>query len=417
MDLTASSQQTVYQQSVYNGQTNAYVHPDQISSKKQMYCTSRYTAKNIPPSTFQESDALVEFRIDPSPANIDLMQIAWLQVSVRNNDPVNQADVLQSPFLLNRIEVLIGETLVETMYPAQLWVEHLLFEPFQQFEAKSSWMSYNRADGDNVPNNIPVSSATTFIIGLPLPQIAGKLPMSLVRQETQLRCYFNTTAGVQSTVGAQSTSLSLDSANLYISGVKYHSAVKAMVAQALFGKTVACRFYRRNQTRNIVGLTTGSPYTLPITEFNGYSPDVRFIVRNITNPQDMAQGWKNLAKVTNYDENGNPLSLVGQDQGVVEWNMFRNYPDIGHRMRSGTNNKFIHAFAWADDVPGAIKDGLSSGDIKYKSNFSTEIVPLDTGTYEVIVQTYSKSVLSLENGFCSFRIVTSGDDARGMVSA
>lgn len=412
-DTAANPKSTVYAQSVYNDSTNSYVHPDQISSHKQMYCSSRYTAKNIPSSTFSEADALVEFRIDPSAGNIDLMQLAWLQLGIRNNDAVNAADLLQSPFLLNRVEIYIAENLCETLYPSQLWAEQILLPTNEQWEAKASWMNYDAATGDATINNIPALSSAVSIIPLPLPQIAGKVPVSLVRQETQLRVYFNITPNVQTAIGTPSTALALESAYLYISGVKYHPAVKAVVSNALFGRSIACRFYRRNQTRNVVTLTAGAPFILPITEFNGFSPDVRYIVRDNIAPQNVSQGYKLLSRVTNYDENGNPLSLTAQDQGLIEWNMFRSYPNVARRMRFGANPKYIYSFAWADDVPGAVMDGLSSGDIRYKSNFSTEIVSATTGTYEILVHTYSKSVLTIENGACSFRIVTQGDDARG----
>lgn len=414
-DIVANPAKTAYVQSVYNDSTSAYVHPDQISSHKQMFSTSRYTARNIPNNTLVDSDALVEFRIDPSAGNIDLMQLAWLQLSIRNNDPANNADILPSFFLLNRIEVLIAETLVETLYPLQLWTEFLLTQTEEQFQAKNTYMLYDRLTADATINNLPALTSRTVIIPLPLPHIAGKIPVSFVRQETQLRCYFSTTANVQSGGGGStpSASLSVESAFLYVSGVKYSPVVKAVVGQALFGRQMACRFYRRNQTRNDIVCTAGSPQDIAITEFNGYSPDIKYVLRKKTLPQDLVQDWQPLTRVTNFDENGNPLGITAQDQGVIDWNLFKSYPHVAHRMRAGSFNKFIYAFPWADDVPGAILDGLSSGDIRYKSNFSVSLVPGTTGNFELVVLTYSKCVLSIDNGVVSFRIVSSGDDARG----
>jgi len=412
-DTVGSSKQTVYQQSVYNEQTNAYVHPDQISSHKQMFAASRYTAKNIPPSTFTDADSLVEFRIDPSAGNIDLMQLAWLDLTITNNDAVNTADVLPSFFLVNRMELYIAENLVETWYPLQLWSEYLMLTSSEQWAAKSRLIHYDPLTGNAIPNNIVPLGSNSFIIPLPMPHIAAKLPVSLIRQETQLRVYFNIAANVQSNAGSPATSLSLSNAYLYVAGVKYHPAVKALVGQALFGREIAGRFYRRNQTRNSVSLTAGSPYTLAITEFNGFSPDLKIIVRSTTNPQDNVQGWHRLTRVSNFDENGNPLSLTAQTDPVIEWTMFRAYPNISSRMRDGVSNKYIAAFPWADDVPGAVLDGLSSGDIRYKSSFSSEIVCADTGAFDVSVITYSKAILTIQNGSTSFRIVSQGDDARG----
>jgi len=413
-DIVANPAKTAYAQSVYNDSTSAYVHPDQISSHKQMFSTSRYTARNIPANALTDSDALVEFRIDASAGNIDLMQIAWLQLQIRNNDAANNADLLPSFFLLNRVEVLIGETLVETLYPLQLWTEFLLLQTEEQFQAKNTYLLYDRLTADATLNNLPPLTSRTVIIPLPLPQIAGKIPVSFIRQDTQLRCYFSTTALVQSQgANVPSSSLAIESGFLYISGVKYSPVVKSVVGQALFGRQMACRFYRRNQTRNDLTLTAGAPQDISITEFNGYSPDIKFVLRKKTAPQDLVQDYGRLTRVTNFDENGNPLGITAQDQGIVEWNMFRSYPHVAHRMRSGNFNKSIYAFPWADDVPGAIEDGLSSGDIRYKSNFSTQIVPEQSGAYELVIMTYSKAVLSIANGVVSFRIVSSGDDARG----
>lgn len=413
-DIVANPAKTAYVQSVYNDSTAAYVHPDQISSHKQMFSTSRYNARNIPGNTLTDSDALVEFRIDPSAGNIDLMQLAWLQLSIRNND-TNNADLLPSFFLLNRIEVLIAETLVETLYPLQLWTEFLLMQTEEQFQAKNTYLLYDRLTADATINNLPSLTSRTVIIPLPLPHIAGKIPVSFVRQETQLRCYFSTTAQVQSGGGGSTpaASLSVESAFLYISGVKYSPVVKAVVGQALFGRQMACRFYRRNQTRNDIVCTAGSPQDIAITEFNGYTPDIKYVLRKKTLPQDLVQDYQPITRVTNFDENGNPLGITAQDQAIIDWNIFKSYPHVAHRMRSGNFNKFIYAFPWADDVPGAILDGLSSGDVRYKSNFSVNLVPGATGSFELVIMTYSKSVLTIDNGVVSFRIVTAGDDARG----
>lgn len=415
MDLAASPAHTLYQQSVFNASTNHYVRPDQASSYKQMYCTSRFQAKNIPSSTFVEGDSLVEFQVDAGGSGIDTLQNAWLQMIINNNDAVNSADVLQSPFIINRVEMYIAEALIETIFPIQIWAEHLLFSSTEKWFSHSTWMEYDRTTGDNQTNNILPSSSHTFIIPLPLAQIASKIPVSLIRQNTVFKVYFNTTANIQSNAGTPSTSLSLTDCKLYWSGIKFHPSVKALIAKELFGRAIASRFYRRNQTRNIINVTAGTSLDVSISEFVGYTPDVKYILRRITNPQDVSQNWITINTQTNLDSNGSPIALSGQERAVVEMNMFRCYPNISHRMRDGTNVKPMSVFPFADDPVGAVVDSLSSGDIKYKPSFSTQLVSSTTGTFELLILTYSKSCFQLENGNCSFRIVNAGDDALGAV--
>ena len=239
------------------------------------------TVKNLTSQTASVAPGVyADFVINPT--DIGLLRQVWLQVNLGAISGVTGgtgASFVDGNWLLQRFEVYIGSTVLDTVFPEANWVRDLLT---YSNEEKAR---LNRAGGTNTLAARQTAAASAQTLYLRLRSFWDVGRGFLVRKLSapiRIRVYFDTAQNVtQLNSGTGTPTFSINSVSLYILGRDWHSqnTLANAVANAKKVKAITSRYLSPWQMLKQSLISGSTNYSINLTSFTGAVSHLYFMVR------------------------------------------------------------------------------------------------------------------------------------------
>lgn len=351
--------------------------------------THNYHTSQSNLSNLFTSDAQIDMDIAPN-SSVHIIKDMVLEMDVVNTDAVNALTLLPSMFLLDRIDIRVGSSLIDQLYPEHIYYEELLSNSSEYIQSHADVWNIDASTYD-VATALPASGTATFHIPIRSLLTMSQTFIRALRTKIRVECHFRSGSAIldSGSAGAGS-SLSMQNCRLRVAGWQFEPAVLAGLLERYDREPhVSSAVVRRYSRISFTGATAGVEQEQQLSNFTGSFANMRFFVRPLSATQENRFANNiDLNDFTLLDSSGSP---VGYNQipallARKEW-IPNHYPtDLEAK---ATANARIFEYMHSENPLATFKTGAKLGVQKYNGLYNLRINPKSTGNYEVYAIGYA----------------------------
>lgn len=321
------------------GGRKVYVKREHAEKKKSREILANFTSLSNPNNVFSSSSQYIDYEVNSD--RVHQIKKMALRFDVKNN-AVAAIQPVAGPYLIEKIELYLGSSLIETIYDNHLYTEFLLMNDGDRLRQIASGMGvsvprYDTVEANTLTWNAGGSGAT--LTGIPAfiakqnanldvykagPTIASGatreylipihswinqtdffLPASI--QRIRVRVYFRGGAGIYTTGNGSDGDMALQSSQLVVSGVKYDNDIlQKLMARYRSVAHLKRAIIRRQQLVNYPVQSVTDQQQLSLTGISGTMSHLVWFERESGVSKENYTAFNPLAKYTLLASDGSP---------------------------------------------------------------------------------------------------------------
>lgn len=298
------------------GGRKVYVKREHAEKKKSREILANFTSLSNPNNVFTSSSQYIDYEVNSD--RVHQIKKMALRFNVKNTDAVNAIQPVPGPYLVEKIELYLGSSLVETIYDNHLYTEFLLMNDGDRLRQIASGMGVSvpryeatggtaNADIYRAGPTIAASGTREYLIPIHswINQADFFLPASI--QRIRVRVYFRGGDGIFTTGNGSSGNLSLESSQLVVSGVKYDNDILQKLLMRYRSVAHLKRaVIRRQQLVNYGKQSVTDQQQLSLTGISGTMSHLVWFEREAGVSKENYTAFNPLAKYTLLASDGSP---------------------------------------------------------------------------------------------------------------
>lgn len=327
---------------------------------------------------------------------LDIVKNLIFEFTVTNNDGGGDALLmLPCQFWPNIIQLSCAGSIFENLYPENFLIEStFLQENDEKILAKQTLENYvyNAASTGFTSSavTIPDGTSKTFYFSLNCSLNKAELFLSAINTQITIEIQFNPAPYLSTSL---STSVSMSSAKLIMSGIKFDEVVRNKLLQR-YASNSTSSLYLLPQREIIPGITLSSASTsyISVTSFSGQNLACLFVASRANGASKEQLYTYDLLAELDLKNSGSSVflnSLKLREYTIMNLN---NLPSSA----SFCENMVMMPFSV--DPYNTLKIGRESGWLTFSPNFSLEILSTVTATKELVLIGYQYNKLTIKGG-------------------
>jgi len=327
---------------------------------------------------------------------LDIVKNIVFEFTVTNNDGGGDA-LLMLPvqFWPNIIQLSAAGAIFESIYPENLLIEStFLQENDEKILARQTLENYvyNAATTGFTSSAVTIAdgASKTFYFNLNCSLNKAELFLSAINTQITIEIQFNPAPYLSTSL---STSVSMSSAKMIMSGIKYDEAVRNKLLQRYASNSTSSLFLL--PVREIipgVALSSASTSYIQVTSYSGMNLGALFVASRTNGATKEQLYTYDLLAEIDLKNSGSSVflnSLKLREYTIMNLN---NLPSSA----SFCENMVMMPFSV--DPYNTLKIGRESGWLTFSPNFSLEILSTVTATKELVLIGYQYNKLTIKGG-------------------
>ena len=374
---------------------------DTISLKGRQSFSYHTSQSNL--SNVFTSDTQVDFEIAPS-SSVHCIKDIVLELNVINNG-ASAVTALPTPFLLNRVDIKVGSSLIDQIFPEECYFEMLMNHPSDYITSHANEWNVDSADYD-VAAAIGAGATNTWQVPLSCFLNTGDILIRALRSKIRFECHFRSgSAIVASTSVGAGSDLGLQNCRLRLGGWKFDPPVLAdLLNRYEKAPHVSSAVVRRRDRLTFSGATSGVTSDQQLGALTGSFANLRFIVRPLSASQENRIAGVNLNNVTLLDSSGSPVNYNQVPASYIRKQIIpNNYPtDL---MAKTTSNANIFEIPFSEAPLRTFEGGFKGGVQRLNGLYQLSLEFASSSNYEAYCIAYEYVNVIVQNGDMAVRFL------------
>lgn len=374
---------------------NYLIKEKNVGRLKANMAIQQVSSQGTTNSIFTTPNSQLNFLLPIGVSNqIDICQNLVFEFQITNTSGASALTLLPIPFMFNNLQVLASGSILETLYPENFILDETFWQEDDEHILSLQTLenfTYTPSGG-YVTNTttIPANGSKTFYFNLQCSLNRCELFLSAINSQITIQFQFNT---APYTAASASTSVSLTSAQLIMSGFKYENTIRNKLLQRFNANTTLYSYYlpRREVIPNL-SLSNVTTTQVQVTSFSGEHVSCLFVgARPSGASQDNLYAFDQLSQID--------LKNAGQSVFLNGLN-YREYTTMALKVIPSSAGYSMNYFMmpFSIDSYHSVIDGVQRGVLEFSPNFAVYVLDSVAATRELVLIAYQLQKVYIKGG-------------------